>query len=160
MKHIQKFVIIILTIVLISIVLSNLHKEPRLSDEIVKAIEYKTGDRSSCTINISEITKFKWDKMAFYTVGSSNIEVSNALGVWYNESTDSMTGLVFVFHGKIVYQEQIPYYPEQPAKLWLWLPVDLGSPNCIVVFPYNAVFIGSKDQDNGKCYYEITPEQR
>lgn len=61
-------------------------KDITMSNKIIKYIDENTKQRSSCNIPIKEVTSFKWDKMVIFGLGSSNTEISKALGVKYNDS--------------------------------------------------------------------------
>jgi hypothetical protein len=56
-------------------------KNISMSEKIIKAIDDNCKHSSSCNISIKELASFKWDKMVFFEMGSSNAEISKALGV-------------------------------------------------------------------------------
>ncbi|NPV90055.1 MAG: hypothetical protein HPY50_04675 [Firmicutes bacterium] len=143
-------------LILLILLSSGCWDNNKLSQRIFETIDKKCEPGNAyCSIPIAEITDFKWDKMAIYGVGSSNKEVSAALGVEYEDSTDLMSGMVFVYNNKIVYNEGIPYNPEHPGKLWINIGFKPGEPSCLGVTPDNAFFIGSRENIDGVFYYEI-----
>jgi hypothetical protein len=90
-------------------------------------------------------------------VGSSNAEISEALGVEYTDSTDLVAGMVFVYHNKIVYKEEAPENPERPNKLQYIVGNEPPEPHYRIFTPDDAFFIGSKKETDGVFYYKITP---
>jgi len=129
-----------------------------ICDEIIKAIDVKYGTNEPCDINIIELTSFKWDRGAIFEVGSSRAELNEALGIEYKESTDLMSGIVFVYDKKIVYREMIPYNPERPSKLWIRIDTNPET-SCIALTPNNAIVKGKRTLSDGKYYYRIGPEE-
>jgi len=154
------YILIITLIVLVGMVYisSLLDKDGNdLSNKIIRYIDNNTGESNSLIFNMNEITDFNWDKLLIYGVGSSSSEISNALGIEYNESTDLVSGMVFVYDDKIVYKEQIPYNPEKPEKLLLYVGMMYGQPNYRFFTSDNAIFEGSRRESKGKYFYEIAP---
>jgi hypothetical protein len=68
-----------------------------------------------------------------------------------------MSGMVFIYEDKIVYNEKLPYNPERPNKLWFSIDNDPGEPNCWVFTPNDAILIASRTKTDGVYYYEIKP---
>ena len=143
--------------VLFYILLSD--RNNNLSDKIINYIDYNADESNICTLDMNEITDFKWDKMLFFGVGSNNTEISNALGVEYKDSTDLVSGIVFVYNNKIVYKESIPYNPDHPSKLLLYVGNMFGEPSYRVFTPNDAIFKGSRREKKGEFYYKIEPHK-
>lgn len=148
------FLCVILTAIISFILFILPNGDHEVSDEVVKAINNNTGGRSSCKIVMKNFTDFKWDKMVIYNLGSSEIEVSKALGFEFTGSTDLMSGIIFAYKKKIVYEEKIPYYPEKPSQIEYLLN---DKPKCRTYTPKTAVFNGSKENIDGKYYYTVVP---
>lgn len=128
-----------------------------LSEMIIKAIDKNAGQSNTCSITMKEITTFEWDKMVIFDTGTSNIEVSKALGVEYKDSVDLMSGMVFVFKNKIVYQIRIPNNPDRPNKFNIVVNSHPGKSSCIAYSPDDAIFEGTKKTVDGQLYYHISP---
>lgn len=130
-------------------------KETYLTQNIIKSIDNGCGKNNTCQIRMKDITDFKWDKMVVFQVGSSDVEVSKALGVEYKNSTDLISGLVFAYQGKIVHEERVPYDPEKPSKLNYIVKKQFEKPNSASFTPQNAIFRGTKETIDGVSYYSI-----
>lgn len=126
-----------------------------LSDQIKRIIDSECKLSSNCNISLQEITNFKWDKVAIFQVGSTNMEISKALGVEYKGSTDLMTGMIFVLKNKIVYEERIPYQSEHPTNLQIFIDKKTGDPNYVIITFDNSVIQGSKEKIEGVAFYSI-----
>lgn len=144
--------------ILIFLILSGCqYLSNNLGDKIIKEIDKKRDQSGSCKILMKDITVFKWDKMVIYEVGSSNNEITKALGVEYQDSVDLISGVVFVYNNKIVYKEKVPYNPERSTKMNYYVENEPGQPNCMAFTPDNAIFEGSREQVDEKFYYAIKP---
>ena len=128
-----------------------------VSNQVTKYIDNNVNNDDYCTLSMKDITKFKWDKMLIYQVGSSKKAISDALGIEFKDSVDLMSGMIFIYNNKIVYQESIPYDPEKPSKLLIHVGELFGEPNNLVLTPDNAVFKGNRFEKGNKSYYEIVP---
>jgi hypothetical protein len=131
--------------------------ESKLSDKIIEYIDKNCDENNTCKISISDITNFKWDKMLMYQVGSSNTEISKLIGTEFKDDLDLTSGLIFVYNNKIVYKEQIPYNPDKPNKLLLYIGILYGQPEYGTFTPSNAILEGTRREENGKIYYAIAP---
>lgn len=130
-------------------------KNTNMSEKIIKTIDNKCDQGDTFMISMKDITDFEWDKMVIFEVGSSNFEVSKALGIEYKESTDLMSGMVFVCNNKIVHEERVPYNPDRPEKLRYIVEHKPKEPNCTSFTPNDAVLKGSREKIDGVFYYKI-----
>ena len=130
-------------------------KNSNFSESIIKTLDTNCNNSNECKISMQEITDFKWDKMAVFGIGSSNSEISKALGVRFESSTDLMSGIVFVLGNKIVYEERVPYNPERAAKLEYIVEHKAGGTNCVIYTPDNAILKGSKNKSDRSYYYKV-----
>ncbi|TCK93205.1 hypothetical protein EDC19_1395 [Natranaerovirga hydrolytica] len=128
-----------------------------ISNQIINYIDENGMDNNSCIFSMNDITRFEWDRMLIYQVGSSNIEISDALNVEYKDSVDLVSGIIFVKDSNIVYQEKIPYNPEKPDKLSLYVGSIFGEDNYATFTPSNAFFKGVKSVGTENVYYQIRP---
>jgi hypothetical protein len=111
MKKLFKIsIIFILAVITIGLFNVNQRKKTNIGEKIINIIDNKCGQNNSCNFMMNEITNFKWDKMLIYDLGSSNFEISKALGVEYKDSVDLASGLVFVYDNKIIFKEKALYY--------------------------------------------------
>jgi hypothetical protein len=127
-----------------------------VSADIIKTFESNSNENDSYNISISDITDFKWDKLVVFGVGSSNDEVSRALGIEYKDSTDLMEGLVFKFRDGIVYKEELPYNPEHASKIQF----HFEEGTCITVTPDSSTFICVREKIDDKYYYMLYQQKK
>jgi hypothetical protein len=151
------FFVLTSLILILVFVIDNPTNEIKLSDKITEYIDNNCGESNACKLTMSDITNFKWDKMLLYQVGSSNTEISQLIGVEFNDSLDLSSGMIFVHNNKIVYKEQIIYNPDKPYKLLLFIGALYGQPEYGIFTPDNATFEGTRMEENGKTYYKINP---
>ncbi|WP_339225820.1 hypothetical protein NYE80_10635 [Paenibacillus sp. FSL H7-0357] len=152
---IKKIGIGILFLAFLTLIISSCQKEKSLSDQIMRIIDDKCNLGEICDISLNEITTFKWDKVVVFQVGSSSKEISNALGVKYEGSTDLMSGLIFVLDNKIVYEEMIPYQTERPTNLQIFIDKKANEPNNVVLSFDDAILKGNKERLDDVTYYSI-----
>lgn len=136
---------VLLIFVSFTVVFISFQESNDLSNKIISYIDANADENNTVVFNMNEFTNFKWDKMVIYDVGASNTQISEALGVEYKDSTDLMTGMVFVF----------PFQFENPSELI----IHVGDNASYRVFtPNNAVFeIGKGQLDEKNYYYWIQP---
>ncbi|AIQ14544.1 hypothetical protein [Paenibacillus durus] len=122
----------------------------KMSDKI---IDSKCSTNNTCVISIDDFTDFEWDKMVFFQVGSSNTEISNALGIEYTGQTDLMSGMIFVLKNKVVHEERVPYDPEHPNKLQYTIEKKPKDPNYVIFTSKKAELEGKREKIDGVLYY-------
>lgn len=149
----KKILILVVTIMLLA---GCQRGNINIRDRIINTINTKSNS-NTCDFSMKDITNFKWDRMVIFEVGSSNVEVSRALGIDYKDSTDLMSGIVFIYNNKIVYQERIPSNPEKPSKLNYVINNKPGEPNCVAYTLENCTLKGSKENIDGVMYYTVSP---
>ncbi|MNM56775.1 hypothetical protein D3C81_679540 [compost metagenome] len=154
-KSIRVRTLMFIALVLLILIVAGCQKERSLSDQIIQTIDRKSNENGTCDISLKEITDFKWDKVVIFQVGSSDEEISSALGIKYEGPTDLISGLVFVLDHKIVHEELIPYQTEHPTNLQIFIEKKATDPNCVAFTLENAVLKGSKEELDGVTYYSI-----
>jgi len=145
-------------ILLFSLYRSNLNNN-KLSNKIIEYIDNNAEnntENNTCILSMRDITEFTWDKMLIYQVGSSNIEISEILGVGFEDSIDLSSGMIFIYEDKIVYKESMLYNPDQLSNRLFY--VDHGQPQYMEFTPNDAIFDGNrKETDDNSYYYIIVP---
>lgn len=134
-------------------------KTSKMSEKMIKVIDNQLSQNNDCKISIESITDFKWDKMVIFQVGSSNDEITKALGVKYNGRTDLTSGMVFVLNKKVVHEERVPYDPEHQNIIQYIIEKKPNEPSCVSFTPSNALFKGSREEIDGVFYYTITAKK-
>lgn len=145
-------ILIICSTILVAVIWND--RTNLLSYKIIQTIDKKCGPNNTCTFSLKEITDFSWDRMVYYDAGSAN-EITRALRIEYPEVDDLSTGLIFVYHKKIVYREELPHDFENQSKLSFILGKRDRSPECFAYTPNDAIFKGVKERIDGEMYYSI-----
>jgi len=142
----------ILTAVFLSIAvicavhISRLHMVRR---DIIQKIDLLMEQEEECVFKLSEVTRFKWDKVAYFKHPVSEEEISRALGVNYTGGTDLMEGFIFAYGGRVVHKDIVGI---APGSNHVHLGVEVDS--LIVLSESDAVFEGRKIHDT---FYLIKP---
>jgi hypothetical protein len=137
---------------------NNLTDNNKLSNKIMEYIDKNSNKNNTCFVSMEDITDFKWDKMLVYLVGSSNSEISEIIGVKFEDDIDLSSGMIFLYKNKIIYKESMFYNPDQLSNKLFY--VDHGQPQYIVYTQNDAIFEGSrKDADDNSYYYIIAPSK-
>lgn len=147
----------VLAIAIILLFINNINNKNEISNKIIEYINNNRDENNTCRFSMSDVTDFKWDKMLIYQVGSSNKEISNLLGVPFNDSLDLASGIIFVYNNKIVYKEQLFYNPDRPNKLLLYIGTLYDQPEYGVFTPNNALFEGIREESDENISYQIIP---
>jgi hypothetical protein len=112
----------------------------------------KPGD--SCTIRISDVTDFSWDKMYAFTHNATQDQIDRALGISFPDYVEFTRRLVFLKDGKIVYREDAPSNIESLVNR----EVIFDFPGTEVYKTYtveNAVFRSWKGKFENGVYYQL-----
>lgn len=120
-------------------------------------IDENTYSDEPCIVEMNEVTKFEWDNMIIYQVGSSSSEISEILKVDFNDSVDLKSGIIFVKGNKIVYKESVAYNPEKPSKLLYYVGRLFDEEKYGVFTPDNAIFEGVKTKYGDEILYQLMP---
>lgn len=159
-KYLLIFVAILLVVVSTFIVAKIISEKGKLSNRICETIDDKCDDNNECVIKMDEITDFSWDKMLLYQVGSSESEISKALGIEFKDSVDISSGIVFVKDDEIVYHESFFLDPDHLPKLQIIVGLIDGEGEKYPVFsPDDAIFVGRRWESDGKYCYLIEPNK-
>jgi hypothetical protein len=116
----------------------------------------KPGD--SCTIRISDVTDFSWDKMYAFTHNATQDQIDKALGTPFPDYVEFTRGLVFLKDGKIVYREDTPSNIESLVNREVIFDIP-GTEVYKVYTAGDAVFRGWKEKFNNvsekDVYYRL-----
>ena len=102
-------VIILLTIAVIYT--GYISRKHIVRRDIIQTIDILTEQETECVFKLSEITKFKWDKVAYFEYPVTELQISDALGVTYKDSTDLLEGFIFVYEGRVVHTDVVSIAP-------------------------------------------------
>lgn len=76
-----------------------------LEDRIAQRAEKCSRDKP-CTVSISSLTPFQWDKMYVFKYNATLEEIKNALGFFLPEKKQFTRKIVFVHNGQMVFNEE------------------------------------------------------
>lgn len=146
------FFFIVLVVLLVSC------KKSGIKYIIAEKVENKCQSANTCTISMQEITSFKWDKLYFFSEGTSLEDIDRTLGFHYLYFEDIASRIVFVSGNHVVYHEdEFPYPNAKPAAGVIFKFDNDIIPN---VFTLNdASFSVKKSTVKGHTYYELTPSK-
>ena len=117
--------------------------------DIIQKIDLLMEQEEECVFKLSDVTRFKWDKVAYFKHPISEEEISRALGVNYTGGTDVMEGFIFAYGGRVVHKDIVGI---ALGSNHVHLGVEVDS--LIVLSESDAVFEGRKIHDN---FYLIKP---
>ncbi len=132
--------------------------------EFEKSIESEylslCNDSSVCTIDISKITLFKWDKMFIFKTSASLDIINKALGFSYPYYIDIAHRVIFLKNNKIVYHDD--YYFSIENELNTTIIFDL--PEGVSYKSYdnnNSIFIIKKTElDDIQSYFILSHNEQ
>jgi|GEM_PF-2335207 len=150
------FIIVMLSLTLFMVGCQDFAAPSKLGAKIIQEIDENCQNAATCTISMKEITDFKWDKLVFFRLGSSRVDVSQALGFEYKGTTDLMSGMIFVLNNEIIHEERSPYYPDHPTKLQYAMTNIQNKPRCVSYTYDEAILVGSKEKIDDHVYYELS----
>lgn len=144
-KKPQIFSVGILVIALLAITVIfaiSLNREQIVRRDIMQKID-QFAEQENCVFKLSEVTNFKWDKVAYFEYPVGESEISRELGATYQGGTDLLEGFIFAYKGKVVHEDVVSIAPGfyDNARL-----VFHGG-SLIVLSQDEAVFEGTKIHD-------------
>ena len=114
--------------------------------DIIQKIDQLIEDEKEYVFYLSEVTKFKWDKVVYFKYPTSEEEISRALDVNCTGGTDVSQGFVFAYQGRVVYTDIVGIIPGA-NRVYLSVKGD----SLIVWSKENAVFEGRQfDEQKSK----------
>ena len=112
----------------------------------------KPGD--TCTIRISDVTDFSWDKMYAFTHNATQDQIDKALGTSFPDYVEFTRRLVFLKDGKIVYKEDTPSNIESLVNRQVVFD-SLGTEVYTTYTAADAVFRCWKGKFENGVYYQL-----
>ena len=103
--------------------------------KLLKGLEEKCRNKSESVILMRNLVNFKWDKIGIFQVGVDRRKIDLFLGYKYKGETDLTRIVIFVYQGKIVYEDREFYNPEQPSRVFFNM-----EQSSIELNPNNALF--------------------
>ena len=123
-----------------------------LEGKIITEIHSRCKNGSICSLRMSELTNFEWDKMYAFR-SASNLDVDQATGTKLHPYADLENLLVFTYQGKVVFQETEPFDVEHLVKDEVVF--DIPEPAHYKVYGHDAVFSVSVLSSSYGPYYEL-----
>lgn len=144
-------IVFISIVTIYSIFMSSKHMVRR---NIIQKIDIQTEQETECIFKLSDVTKFKWDTVAYFEYPVTESQITEELGVTYNGSTDLMEGFIFAYKGRVVHKDVVSISPGNINKARL---VFDGGP-LTVLKENEAVFEGRKIDDTLYKIKVVYPE--
>lgn len=131
------------------------------SKEIQKQIEAKADackDTAKCTINVADLTDFKWETMYVFNSAYPKDIIEQAIGTTFPGYQEGMHPMIFMDKGVIVYYENNPngLAPGSPGQIIFSFTVGL---HYWAFKPNNANFRVKIEKTKGKVFYEMFQAQ-
>jgi hypothetical protein len=109
------------------------------------AILQQCGKARNCTVRLSDITPFKWDKMFSFEYGVSRSDREKAVGISF-KTHELERQIVFVRDGKVILNEFLPTDIEKPVlNSIVFVSGGSGSASRPFACQYTAVFQATYD---------------
>jgi len=147
---------VVLNIVLLSCCLVGCQSNNTFEGEILAEIKL-CSDEEICTVNMSQIMDFEWDKMYVFKYNATYDDVKNAIGTEPFKFTEFTRKVVFSLNGKVVYFRELP--TDISGVLENQIIFDINDAESYKFYPLEkAVFKVSKEKiKEGEYFYELTP---
>ena len=110
---------------------------------IIQRIEELTEGEGTCVFKLSDVTDFKWDQVVYFEYPVSAAEISRSAGINYKRSTDLLEGYIFIYRGRVVWEDVVGIAPGSADKAYLGFK---GS-QLTVLSEKDAFFKGWKEHD-------------
>jgi hypothetical protein len=124
-----------------------------LEGKIITEIQSRCKNGSICSLRISELTDFEWDKMYAFR-SATNVDVDQATGTKLHPYADLENLLVFTYQGKVVFQESEPIDVEHVVKDEVVF--DIPESAHYKVYGHDVVFSARVLSSSYGPYYELT----
>lgn len=155
-KKLCSIIIVIIVIIVLVMLRKSLSSNNKLSDIIMEYVDNNADKNNNSILSMKNITDFKWDKMLIFMEGSTNSEISEILGVEFNDCIDLSWGMIFMYKNKIIYKESIFRDPDHSEHKLLYL--NCGQPKFIEYTPDDCIFeVNKKIISDNYYYYIIAP---
>jgi hypothetical protein len=112
---------------------------PPFESKILQSINETCTGNTLCTLQMSTVTPFDWDKMYAFEMGIGASEMNQLLGTNDAEYCDLQRHLIFLKNGKIVFQECEPEGIEEATKNEMTF--DIPETGKYKSYPHDVVFL-------------------
>ncbi len=140
--------LVFLFIALLSFV--SISRRNMVRRDIIQRIDTLTEEGGKCVFKLSDVTRFKWDKVVYFEYPVSSADISRAAGIDYTGGTDLLEGFIFIYRGRVVWKDVVGIAPGAREKARLG--VKCG--RLTVLKEEDAVFEGWEERD---MFYLIQP---
>lgn len=162
---------ILLIIILIPLTISCSPK--KIETKLIRSLERNCpGD--TCTVNLSDLTDFDWEKMYLFDDWASPEKISAATGIDYKKGGQFPNGfrkMIFLNARKIVHEEEYGDNGNEKSSISIGYPIDLSSYSELTrgysntnsfITRDQAIYHVKKSKKKGSCNscyrYELMPQ--
>lgn len=145
---------IVLNIILLGCFFVGCQSNNAFEDEILTEIKLCSSEKT-CTINMSQIMDFDWDKMYVFKYNATYDDVKNAIGIEPPKFTEFTRKVIFSLNGKVVYFSELP--TDISGLLENEIIFDIDDASTYKSYPVEkATFKVSKEEiKEGQYFYEL-----
>ncbi len=97
----------------------SINRRHMVRRDIIQKIDMLTKVEETCVFKLSEVTDFKWDRVVYFKYPISQADISRSAGINYKRSTDMLEGFIFIYQGKVVYEDVVSIAPGSNDKVSL-----------------------------------------
>jgi len=126
------------------------------NDNVEQLIEKEAGNckAADCTLNIADITSFKWDVMYAFNYSQPRLVIEKAIGLPYPDYQEGTRPLIFLYKNKIVHAENNPGVFAKTSKGQVIYSYELGL-QYKAYKPEQAVFKVKIGKNGGQTFYSL-----
>lgn len=124
-------------------------------DSVKSAMIKKVADSSGGVFRLTDITKFKWDKVYFFQIPASKNFIDNTLNLKYDNYIEFSKPIIFLKDNKVVHYENNDTSVEGISDNEIIINSITDTTKFEVYTPREAIFKGAKKEYNGFTYYEF-----
>lgn len=154
---------VVLAVFLSTLFLTGCGKKNKLELKITKYAE-ENYTEEGLEIHLLDFTDFDWDKVVVFQYPVSKKEISEAIGVEYKKSLDLLSGMIFVYESRIIYEEIFENndsFKNKVSPFVIYPHEDINEKSHFKVFtPEEAVFkCWVKQYDHKNWYFRLYPHE-
>jgi hypothetical protein len=125
-----------------------------LEKKIADTIKERCQHAGNCTIRITELTDFAWDRMHVFSYGATYDDVRNGLGVDFPQYTEFARKIVFIKEGRIIHSEEHASNVERRMNGEVVFDIPDRSVHKVYT-PDNAIFNVTRWKFEGGVWFEM-----
>ena len=127
-----------------------------VTDSLISKINQDCGNqtKSTCTVVLKDVTKFKWDKLYFFGSWTTSDSIKKVIRVNYDgeDVQDDYRRMLFTYNNKVVYEEDFKSFDYSNSTVNFPDIIDsLLHAKPPYFTPSDAIFTAEKGKTKGSC---------